>query len=112
MTYWIKNKKYRVDRAVVAYISKESAIVKVFKVFVTEELLKEVNDWWDSIREFFNKKELPPVLEKDTPEHKKFCVNFKCTYYNRYCFGDPIEMEENIKELVWQNVTPKKIENV
>ena len=99
ITYWIKNKKYRVDKLVIAYISKESAILKVFRVAVTEELLKEVNDWWDEIRRLFNRKELPPPLDTGSAEYKKFCKS--CTFRDKYCFGDPIEMEENIKELEW-----------
>ena len=99
ITYWIKNKKYRVDKLVIAYISKESAILKIFRVNVTEALLKEVNDWWDEIRGFYDRKELPPPLDTKSDEYKKFCKG--CTFNNKYCFGDPIEMEENIRELVW-----------
>jgi len=106
LTYWIKNKKYRVDKLVISYISKESAILKVFRVNVTDALLKEVNDWWDNIREAYNRKWLPPPLDEKSVEYKKFCNS--CTYRNKYCFGDPIEMEENIRELVWDNA--KKLE--
>lgn len=104
VTYWILNKKYRIDKIKITYVSREGVFVRSFNVKVTPELVQQVRDWWDMVRSFQKKRELPPIYEADTEEYKKWCKPGEkngCTFARHFCFGDHNDIADNLLQLDW-----------
>lgn len=99
VTYYLLNKKHKVDSLTVTYISKDDAAMRSFIIDLTPELIAEVQAWWQEVREAFAKKELPPPYPETSWEFKGFCKN--CTFNAHWCFGDKEQIKENLVQLQW-----------
>jgi len=99
ITYWEKNKKYRVDELRLVYFSKDDAAMKSYRIEVTDELRKEVTDWWEDLRQQYKNKHLPDPFLPDTVEYKGWCKY--CSFRQHYCEGDPEVLEDNLVQLDW-----------
>jgi CRISPR/Cas system-associated exonuclease Cas4 (RecB family) len=106
ITYWMlaRLEGIRIDKAKVVYLSKQDSAMRSFWVDFSAGVVKEVSDWWDSVKGFWDRKELPPVLTEDD-ENRKWCDT--CSFRTHYCFpesNDPLlqqNIELNIKQLKW-----------
>jgi len=99
LTYWEKNNKYRVDELRLVYFSKDDAGMKSYRIDITEELRKEVGDWWDNLRTLYKAGKMPDPYAPDTIEYNGWCKY--CTFKRHYCEGDPEVIEDNLLELDW-----------
>lgn len=115
ITYWILNKKYRVDRVRIAYFSKEDAAMRSFEIEVTDELVARVEAWWNDVRAHWTRFELPAAYTQDTEEFKTFYCG-TCTFSQHYCHGPEATVKQNLVELQWESPdikeTNKKEENI
>jgi len=101
ITYFIINNKYPIDKVKILYIAKDLDYKgrRSFWIDVTPELVQEVTDWWDSVKESFDNRLLPEPYAIDSAEYKHFCKG--CTFSNLWCFGDQQTIDNNIQSLVW-----------
>jgi len=106
VTYYDMNTKYNLQKLKVVYFSKEDAAIRAFTVDVTPELLAEVRAWWDDVRGYYSRSELPAVLDPASPEGKSWCKS--CTFSKHWCFSDPAAVEDNLIQLEgWTSEIPK-----
>lgn len=103
VTYWILNKKYRVDVICMVYQSKENGNWKEWEINITEELINEVKAWWDDTHSYLERQELPPVQPTEELQKEFYCNS--CSFRNFYCFpSEEISQEQidkNISALNW-----------
>jgi len=105
VTYYLENKKYRIDEVKVIYFSKQDGAIRAYPVKLTDELIKEVEAWWDTVRAYYVDRHLPAPFEKDSVEYKEYyCVN--CSFAPHYCFppeGQEEQVKQNLLELSWDS---------
>lgn len=108
VTYKLENdktNKFKIDEVKIIYFSKQDGSIRAWPIKVTPELIAEVEAWWDLLRSYWNRKELPAPYEKDSEEYKEYyCAT--CSFSAHYCFGEPDIVRQNLVELVWENPQP------
>jgi hypothetical protein len=103
ITYWILNKKYRIDTLKIVYFSKSDAAMRAFRVDITSELVAEVKAWWDLSREYVKNKTIPPIFVEG-PQFDYWCKG--CTFASNWCHGNDEVIENNLVQLGWVNSPP------
>ncbi len=112
ITYFITNKKFKIDRIKLIYISKEDGAMKSFTVEITEELVEKVKVWWKQVHSYLDKQKLPMVQPTEELQKRYYC-GF-CSYSSFYCFpSDTVPqsiLDSNVKELDWSTEIEKQVE--
>lgn len=105
VTYWILNKKYRVDSIQMAYMSKENGNWKEWEINITDKLINEVKSWWDDTHSYLDKKVLPPIQPTEELQKEYYCNS--CSFRDYYCFPSEEkkitqeDLDKNISALNW-----------
>lgn len=118
VTYYLllKSVGEHVQSVKVTYLSKQDAAMRSFWINITPELVNDVQEWWATVNDYYEKSELPPVFEVGSDDYKDKCKT--CTFRTLYCFGEetevPLEAEKrinlNIQELKWPDQKTSGIE--
>lgn len=103
----------KIDKVKISYLSKQDSAIRSFWVELTPELLKEVQEWWDSVNAYYEKNELPPVFPEGSEDREDKCVGpkgeIKCTFAPLYCIPNPTlqiistqeVIDKRVKEIIW-----------
>jgi CRISPR/Cas system-associated exonuclease Cas4 (RecB family) len=112
VTYYLENektKKYQIDEVKIVYFSKQDGAIRAWKVALTPDLLQEVENWWNLLREFYANRRMPDPFEVDSDEYKHYyCSN--CSFKEHYCFppeGQEAVVAQNLLDLDWDDPQPK-----
>ena len=109
VTYYLENKKYRIDEVKLIYFSKQDGAIRAYPVKLTDELIADVEAWWNELRTAYQTRQLPEPFALDSDEYKHYyCGN--CSFSTHYCFpaeGQEEIVKQNLLQLDWD--TPQEV---